>query len=78
MNETAEKVEEARALLASGREPQATKILADAIDATDDPELLREILELAVEGHERSSGMHKIHWHELMIDAEARQAHSVA
>ena len=42
------------------------------------PDLLRQIHELAVEGHERASGFQKIHWRELMIDSEARLEHPVS
>lgn len=78
MNDIGERIEQARALLASGEVLKAVRILGEAVDATDDPELLRQIHELAVEGHERAGGFQKIHWHELMIDAEARLAHPVS
>ena len=72
MSDLGETVEEARALLASGHEAKAVEILRDAIDATHDPELLRQIHELAVEAHEHTGGFHKLEWHKLVIESEPR------
>ena len=74
MNDVAKTIDEARGLLDSGDEVKATRLLTDALDATHDPELLRQIHELAVQGHERSGGLHKIHWHELMLDSAPEEA----
>lgn len=78
MNDVADKIETARALLASGRGPKAAEILGEVVGVTDDPDSLRQIHELAVEGHERAAGFQKIHWRELMVDSEARLEHPVS
>ena len=70
VNDVAEKIERARSLLALGQEPKAAEILGEVVGATDDPDILRQIHELAVEGHERAGGFQKIHWRELMIESE--------
>ena len=78
MNDVADQIERARSLLVSGQEPRAAEILGEVVGVTDDPDLLRQIHELAMEGHERASGFQKIHWRELMIDSEARLEHPVS
>lgn len=70
MSEHGEVIEEAQALLASGHEAKAVEILRDAIDATDDPELLSQIHQLAVEAHEHAGGFHKLEWHKLVVESE--------
>ena len=70
MSDLGEEIEEATALLASHNEAKALHVLRDAVDATHDPGLLREIHELAAMAHESSSGFHKIEWHKLMIETE--------
>lgn len=70
MNGSADSMEEATRLVAAGEERKALQILHDAVDATHDPELLREIHELATMAHESSQGFHKIEWHRLMIETE--------
>lgn len=77
MTEAAEKIERALALLASGEQLKALECLSEAVDATDDPEMLGQIHELAVQGHEQAIGLQKIHWRELMISSEERLAHPV-
>lgn len=74
MSDLAQTVEEARTLLASGHEAKVVEILRDAIDAADDPELLRQIHELAVEAHEHAGGFHKLEWHKLVIESEPHNA----
>lgn len=78
MTEMAEQMEKARALLAEGEQLKALVIASDVLAAADDPDVLREVHELAVEGHDRAVGLQKIHWRELMIAAEARREHPVA
>ena len=78
MTEVAEKIERARALLASGEQLKAVEILSEAVDATDDPDMHGQIYELAVQGHEQATGFQKIHWRELMISSEAHLEHPVA
>jgi len=78
VNDVVDKIERARSLLTSGQEQKAAEILGEVVGATDDPDLLRQIHELAVEGHERAGGFQKVHWRELMIDSEARLEHPVA
>jgi len=78
VTEVAEKIERARALLASGEQLKALGLLSEAVDATDDPDMLRQIDELAVLGHEQATGLQKIHWRELMISSEAQLEHPVA
>ena len=70
MSDLAQTVEEARRLLASGHEAKAIEILRDAIHATDDPELLPQVHELAVEAHEHAGGFHKLEWHKLVVESE--------
>ena len=43
---------------------------SDAIHATDDPELLPQVHELAVEAHEHAGGFHKLEWHKLVVESE--------
>jgi hypothetical protein len=78
VNDVADKIERPRSLFVSGQEARAAELLGEVVDATDDPDLLRQIHELAVEDHERAGGFQKIHWRELMIDSEARLEHSVS
>ncbi|MGZ4352912.1 MAG: hypothetical protein ACXVZ4_05155 [Gaiellaceae bacterium] len=70
MSDLAQTVEAARRLLASGHEAKAIEILRDAIHASDDPELLRQVHELAVEAHEHAGGFHKLEWHKLVVESE--------
>jgi len=70
MSDLGEEIEEATALLAASDEAKALQILRDAVDATHDPGLLKEIHELATMGHESSRGFHRIEWHKLMIETE--------
>lgn len=63
-------IEEATRLVAAGQEAKALQILHRAVDATHDPELLRQIHELAETTHESSRGFHKIEWHRLMLETE--------
>ena len=74
MSDLGKRIEEATTLLASGNEAKALQSLHDAATATDDPELLREIHELAAQAHESSRGFHKIEWHRLMIETEPQTA----
>jgi hypothetical protein len=70
VSDIGECIEEATALLASHDEAKALHVLRDAVDASHDPGLLREIHELATQAHESSRGFHKIEWHKLMIETE--------
>jgi hypothetical protein len=70
MNGLNSSLEEATRLVATGEEREALQMLHEAVDATHDPALLREIHELAAMAHESSQGFHKIEWHRLMIDTE--------
>jgi hypothetical protein len=70
MSDLGEEIEEATALLAASDEAKALQILRDAVDATHDPGLLKEIHELATMDHESSRGFHRIEWHKLMIETE--------
>ena len=70
VSDLGECIEEATALLASHDEAKALHVLRDAVDASHDPGLLREIHELATQAHESSRGFHKIEWHKLMIETE--------
>jgi hypothetical protein len=78
VTEVAEKIERARTLLASGEQLKALEILSEAVDATDEPDMHRQIYELAVQGHEQAIGLQKIHWRELMISSEAQLERPVA
>jgi len=70
MNSSTDGIEEATRLVAAGEERKALQILHDAVDATHDPDVLRDIHELAAMAHESSQGFHKIEWHRLMIETE--------
>ena len=65
-------VEEARTLIASGHEARAIELLHETIHAADDPELLRQIHELAVDSHEQAGGFQKMEWHKLVVESEPR------
>jgi hypothetical protein len=63
-------LDKATELVAEGREAEALRLLRDAVDATSDPELLRDIHELAAQAHDSSRGFHRIEWHKLMLETE--------
>jgi hypothetical protein len=70
MNGSHDGIDQAAKLVAAGEERKALQVLHDTVDATHDPELLREIHELAAMAHDSSRGFHKIEWHRLMIETE--------
>ncbi|HVS85436.1 MAG TPA: hypothetical protein VHD91_07380 [Gaiellaceae bacterium] len=63
-------LEQASRLVATGDERRALQILHETVDATADPELLREIHALAENAHESSHGLHRIEWERLMLETE--------
>ena len=72
MTDSAERLEEATAHLAAGREAVALELLRELLQSTEDTGVIGDIRILAAEAHEESRGFHKIEWQRLMIDAEAR------
>lgn len=70
MNGSTGRLEEATRLVAVGDERHALQLLHEAVDASHEPELLREVHELAAMAHESSAGFHKIEWHRLMIETK--------
>ena len=65
-------IEEAKRLLAEGKDKKAAQLLTDAAYRTHDPELERRIRELAVQGLERAGFFGKGRWNEIIRVAEAR------
>lgn len=72
MSDPASVVSDARSLLASGHEAKAVELLHDAVNASDEPELLRLVHELALEWHDRVEGFRKMEWHKLVVESERR------
>ncbi len=65
-------IEEAKRLLAEGKDKKAAQLLTDAAYRTHDPELERRIRELAVQGLERAGFFSKGRWNEIIRVAEVR------
>lgn len=67
-------IEEARRELAAGHDKQAARLLTDAAYATHDPEVERQIRELAVQGRDQAGRFGKGRWDEIIRVAELRGA----
>jgi hypothetical protein len=67
-------IETARRELASGHEKQAARLLTDAAFETHDPDLERQIRDLAVEGRASAGMFGKGRWDEIIRIAELRGA----
>lgn len=67
-------IEEARRELAAGHDKQAARLLTDAAYATHDPEVERQIRELAVQGRDQAGRFGKGRWDEIIRIAELRGA----
>ncbi|MFN8188717.1 MAG: hypothetical protein U0R69_16745 [Gaiellales bacterium] len=65
-------IEEAKRLLAEGKDKKAAQLLTDAAYRTHDPELERKIRELATEGRDRAGFFGKGRWNEIIRVAELR------
>jgi hypothetical protein len=59
-------VSEARDRLAAGRDKQAARLLTDAAYYTRDPEIERQVRELAALGRERARRFGKVRWTEII------------
>ena len=67
-------IDEARRELAAGHEKEAARMLTDAVYATHDPELERQIREFALQGREHAGRFGKGRWEEIIRIAELRAA----
>jgi hypothetical protein len=67
-------IQEARRELSAGHDKQAARLLTDAAYDTHDPELERQIRELATEGREKAGRFGKSRWDEIIRIAELRGA----
>jgi hypothetical protein len=63
-------VKEARAELAAGNDKQAARLLTDAAYHTHDPEIERQVRQLAAEGLDRAGRFGKGRWEELIRIAD--------
>lgn len=70
--DVAEKIGEARSHLASGHEGKAARILEVAVYETEDPELLKQIHELGLEGHDKAGLLHKTTWTDIIKESDGR------
>jgi len=67
-------IETARRELAAGHDKQAARLLTDAAYETHDPELERQIRDLAVQGRSHAGLFGKGRWDEIIRIAELRGA----
>ena len=65
-------IHEAREQLAAGKEKQAARLLTDAAYATHDPDLERQIRELALRGRDTAGRFGKSRWDEIIRVADLR------
>ena len=68
-------VVEARERLAAGDDKQAARVLTDAAYHTHDPELERQVRELAAQGLERAGRFSKGRWQEIIRIADLHAQH---
>jgi hypothetical protein len=68
----AENIESARAQLAAGNVKRAAALLGDAVYATSDAALLKQIRELADQGLDRAGRFGKGSWRHIAEEAEVR------
>ena len=67
-------IETAKKEMAAGHDKQAARLLTDAAFETHDPDLERQIRELAVEGRSSAGMFGKGRWDEIIRVAELRGA----
>jgi hypothetical protein len=67
-------IESARQELAAGHDKQAARLLTDAAFETHDPDLERQIRDLAVEGRSSAGMFGKSRWDEIIRVTELRGA----
>jgi hypothetical protein len=67
-------IETAKKEMAAGHDKQAARLLTDAAFETHDPEIERQIRELAVEGRSSAGMFGKGRWDEIIRVAELRGA----
>jgi hypothetical protein len=67
-------IHEAREQLAAGKEKQAARLLTDAAYATHDPDLERQIRELALRGRDAAGRFGRARWDEIIRVADLRGA----
>jgi hypothetical protein len=63
-------VKQARAELAAGNDKQAARVLTDAAYHTHDPEIERQVGELAAQGLDRAGRFGKGRWEEIIRIAD--------
>lgn len=69
----AEDIKEARTALASGHQMEASRLLNHAVFETLDPELLKEIHELARQGHDQVGHLRqRVLWDHIVAMSELR------
>jgi hypothetical protein len=71
-------VAQARNELAAGKDKQAARLLTDAAYHTHDPEIEREVRELAAQGLERAGRFGKGRWEEIVRIADLHAAEAKA
>jgi hypothetical protein len=71
-------VAQARNELAAGKDKQAARLLTDAAYHTHDPEIEREVRELAAQGLERAGRFGKGRWEEIVRIADLHAAKAKA
>ena len=69
-------ITQARDRLASGDDKQAARLLTDAAYHTHDPEIERQVRELAAQGLERSGRFGKGRWEEIIRIADLHVQHA--
>jgi hypothetical protein len=70
--DVAKAIEEAKQLLADGKDKKAAQLLTDAAYRTHDTELERQIRELAIQGREKAGFFGKGRWDEIIRVADLR------
>lgn len=69
----AEEIAQARSALAEGHQTEASRLLHHAAFETLDPELLKQIHELALEGREKAGRIRKrMLWDHILTETELR------
>lgn len=69
-------VSEARDRLAAGDDKEAARLLTDAAYGTHDPEIERQVRDLAAEGLERAGRFGKGRWKEIIRIADLHAQHA--
>jgi hypothetical protein len=71
-------VTQARAELAAGNDKQAARLLTDAAYHTHDPEIERQVRELAAQGLDRAGRFAKGRWEEIIRIADLHRERAKA